>query len=216
MNHQQAVDTLAAERYLLDEMSEQERDTYEEHYFSCLDCADDLRTGGLMRDAARAGLLPDEPGVHALAPGSARVVPFRPRSWYRSAVMPWAAAATLAVVAGYQTLVVVPALRPLNEPRALAPITLRPAARGEEPKIAIGADSAAITLALDIGPAAAGAELPYDLRTAAGAAVASGRARASSSGAPLLLFIPSRDVRAPGHYVLSIAGDEYRFEVVAQ
>ena len=35
MNHVEAVKTLAIERYLLEEMTPEERDAFEEHFFSC-------------------------------------------------------------------------------------------------------------------------------------------------------------------------------------
>jgi hypothetical protein len=208
MTHEQALTTLASERYLLDEMTVPERETFEEHYFSCVACAADVRTAGLMRDGARAGLL--EPQTVS------RVVPFRSRRWYQSTALPWALAATLALVAGYQTLVTVPALRPLNEPRALEPVTLRPASRGQEARIAIGPDSAAITLAVDASSAVSSGELSYDLRAAAGFLVLSGKAAAPTPGAPLLLLVPARAVNAPGRYVLSVAGNDYPFEIVAR
>jgi len=207
MTHEQSVSTLAPERYLLDEMAEPERETFEEHYFSCTACAEDVRTGALMGDGARAGLLADS---------VSRVVPFRPRRWYQSSALPWAIAASLAIVAGYQTLVMVPELRPLNEPRALTPITLRPASRGQEPRITIRPESGAITLAVDTGSSVPAGDLSYDLRTAAGAHVLSGKAGAPAAGAPLLLLVPARAVSTPGRYVLSVAGSDYLFDVVAQ
>ena len=218
MTHEQAVATLASERYLLEEMSGPERETFEDHYFSCTACAEDVRTGGLLRDATKAGLLGDRDDVREVSGGTAgnRVVQFRPRRWYQSTALPWAVAATLAVVAGYQSLVMVPSLRPLNEPRALAPVTLRPASRGQERRIQLGPDAAAVTLAVDASSAGTSGELAYDLRTAAGSLVLSGKAGAPSSGAPLLLLVPARAVRAPGRYVLTVAGNDYPFEVVAQ
>jgi hypothetical protein len=235
MTHEQAVSTFASERYLLDEMTEPERATFEEHYFSCAACAEDLRSGALMRDGARAGLVAaglSGDGLSRVGPSvgptfrsgdhpereshAGRVVPLRPRRpWYQSAVIPWAAAATLAIVAGYQTLVVLPELRPLNEPQALAPVTLRPASRGEVPEIPIGSETAAITLAVDTSSATGTGELSYDLRSASGTLVASGKAQAPPFGA-LLLLIPAKAVSTPGRYVLSIADGDYEFEVVAQ
>jgi hypothetical protein len=207
MTHEQAVSTLAPERYLLDEMAEPERETFEEHYFSCTACAEDVRTAGLMRDGARAGLLADN---------VSRVVPFRPRRWYQSPALPWAIAASLAIVASYQSLVMVPALRSLDEARTLTPITLRPASRGQESRITVRPESGAITLAVDVGVSAPDGDLAYDLRTAAGAHVLSGKAGAPAAGAPLLLLVPARVVTEPGHYVLSVAGNDYHFYVVAQ
>ena len=57
MTHAQAVQTGASERYLLEEMSELERHSFENHYFSCLECAEDVRTGGMLREGVKAGLL---------------------------------------------------------------------------------------------------------------------------------------------------------------
>jgi hypothetical protein len=217
MTHEQAVSTFASERYLLDEMTEPERSTFETHYFSCIECADDVRAGALMRDGVRAGLLGNhaaQKNVHNMRASAAwRRKTEGPRRWYQSAAIPWAAAATLAVVAGYQTLVVPPG-RALSEPVALAPITLRPASRGQEPKIPLARDGA-VALAVDLNSAVSG-EIPYAIRTAAGAQVASGAVRTPLAGAPLLLLVPSSTLRTPGRYILTIADTEYPFELVSQ
>jgi Putative zinc-finger len=218
MTHEQAISTFASERYLLDEMTAPEREAFEEHYFSCAACAEDVRSGALMGDGVRAGLLKDRTSLAERA-GSAgdRVLTFLPRPWYRSAMIPWAVAASLAIVVSYQTLVTVPTLRQLDEPLALAPITLRPASRGQEPRIPIAHDSAAIALAIDTSSTAASGVpangLLYELRTAVGILVAAGKAEAPPSGAPLLLLVPTRVVTT-GRYVLSVGGNEYPFEIV--
>lgn len=38
MNHQQAVDSMAVERYVLNEMTATDRQAFEEHYFNCPEC----------------------------------------------------------------------------------------------------------------------------------------------------------------------------------
>jgi len=43
MTHDDAVKSLATERYTLDEMEPAERDAFEEHYFDCSACAEDVR-----------------------------------------------------------------------------------------------------------------------------------------------------------------------------
>ena len=53
MDHRQAVETLALERYLLGEMADQERDAFEEHFFSCAECTEEARAGGALRDFRR-------------------------------------------------------------------------------------------------------------------------------------------------------------------
>ena len=155
MTHEQAVTTLASERYLLEEMTGPERETFEEHYFSCVACAEDVRTGGLMRDGARAGLLEEQGDDRARNFCLGGVAPeIRPRRWYQSAAIPWAVAATLAVVAGYQA-----SRRRLAAHRAAGPRAGDAAAREPWPgtRIPIGPGSAAMTLAVDASSAVAGA-----------------------------------------------------------
>jgi len=45
MDHEQAIKRMMAERYLLGELSENERDAYEEHLFSCPECFEQVRAG---------------------------------------------------------------------------------------------------------------------------------------------------------------------------
>jgi hypothetical protein len=218
MNHEQAVSTFASERYLLDEMTEPERSTFEEHYFACMACAEDVRAGALMRDGVREGLLPDRAdgnNVHDMAASAAwRRRNTEARRWYQSAFIPWAAAASLAVIAGYQATVTPGRLA--SQPVALTPVTLRPASRGQEPKVTTSPAATVVTLAVDLSSSVAGPSLGYAIRTAAGAAVASGSVPAPPAGAPLLLLVPSSEIALPGRYILVVGDTEYPFEVVAQ
>jgi hypothetical protein len=217
MTHAQAVATHAAERYLLDEMPELERYTFEAHYFDCDECAESVRTGALMREGVGAGLMPAAsaaPAAHDASPGSS--------GWRQG--LPWAVAALLALTVGYQSLWVVPGLREQGVGiQPLAPVTLRAATRGAETAI-VRPTSGAITFALDVNGIPAGSRLSYDLRTADGSSVASGTAVAPSPGTPLLLLVPGSIVRATGSYLLTVsAGDSaastpvnYRFTLTEQ
>jgi len=217
------MDTLATERYLLDEMSADERQTFEDHFFACEVCADDVRTAAAMVQGAKEGLA----GVAT----TGRVVPMvlkpsavRKAPWYRSVALPWAAAATLALATGYQSFWVVPQLRRETAPVALVPVTLHPASRGAEAIIPLGSRKGPVSLALEINEAAQGAELNYELTRADGRPVVSGQAAAPAPGTPLLLLMPSWTLVAPMHYILSIhepgssgrSLGEYRFSVSAQ
>ena len=54
MDHQQAEQLTAVEKYLLDELAPEERDEFEEHFFDCQECATDLRaTAGFMAAAKK-------------------------------------------------------------------------------------------------------------------------------------------------------------------
>src|SRR5436190_1105925 len=54
MNHDEAIGVQATERYLLHELPDQERDAFEEHYFGCAACADDVRTGSAFVGALKS------------------------------------------------------------------------------------------------------------------------------------------------------------------
>ena len=217
MTHAQAVDTHAAERYLLDEMPELERYTFEAHFFDCDECAASVRTGALMREGVAAGLMPASSSA-PLAPAASST-----SSGWRAG-LPWAVAALLAMTVGYQSLWVVPGLREQGVGmQALAPVTLRSATRGAETTIA-RPTAGVITFAIDVNGVSAGSRLAYDLRAADGSSVASGTAAAPSPGTPLLLLVPASATRAPGSYVLTVnAIDEaastpvnYRFTLTEQ
>jgi hypothetical protein len=51
MNHQQAIDEHATERYLLREMTSQERHAFEEHYLECAECLEAVTFGAEFLDA---------------------------------------------------------------------------------------------------------------------------------------------------------------------
>ncbi|GAC1616713.1 MAG: hypothetical protein NVS9B13_02460 [Candidatus Acidiferrum sp.] len=53
MNHSEAVQLSAAEKYLLGELTADAREAFEDHYFDCLDCARDVRLGVLFMDSGR-------------------------------------------------------------------------------------------------------------------------------------------------------------------
>lgn len=52
MNHQQALETMAAERYLLREMTAEERRLFEEHYLECAECLEAVTFGTDFLEAA--------------------------------------------------------------------------------------------------------------------------------------------------------------------
>jgi hypothetical protein len=59
MDHNLAIKNNAAERYLLGELSEAEIEEYEEHYFSCPSCAQEVTLGSEFIDHAREVLKTD-------------------------------------------------------------------------------------------------------------------------------------------------------------
>jgi hypothetical protein len=220
VTHQEAIDTLASERYLLNDMSGEDRLAYEDHFFSCETCAGDLRSAAAMLEGARSGFAGRRPParVVALTPKTGAGAP---RTWWRSAALPWAAAAALACVAVYQSVRVGPSQRLDSSPVALVPVALHAASRGAEAVVPLDAGARLVSLALDVNDAQSG-ELTFELATSEGRLITSGRVAAPAPGTPLLLLLPSSTLAAPAHYVLSLgeAGTpprplgEYRFALL--
>lgn len=65
MNHQQAENTKATERYLLREMTNEERLAFEDHYLDCAQCLEAVTFGADFLDSGRE--LAEENGVQQLA-----------------------------------------------------------------------------------------------------------------------------------------------------
>jgi len=67
MEHEEAIKNLAAERYLLGELTESDRDAYEEHLFSCPACFEQVKAGTeFVGHLRRIGVEEPQPAV---APG---------------------------------------------------------------------------------------------------------------------------------------------------
>jgi len=53
MEHGEATQSSATERYLLGELNAAEADSFEEHFFDCRECADEVRTGAAFLEGGR-------------------------------------------------------------------------------------------------------------------------------------------------------------------
>jgi hypothetical protein len=109
MNHDEAIRLKAAEKYLLGELSAELRDQYEDHYFGCAECSQDVRTGAVFIDNAR-----DVLGSGSVAEAGAKHHPALSGGWWTALLGPAFAVPALALlllVAGYQNAVTIPHLR---------------------------------------------------------------------------------------------------------
>lgn len=94
MEHAEATARNAVDRYLLGELSAAEADAFEEHYFDCAECADELRVGMRFMNGGR-GIAREE-----TAPEEAKVVRIDERGSRRTAWLPAAVAAALVLAVG--------------------------------------------------------------------------------------------------------------------
>lgn len=109
MDHAEATRINAAEQYLLGEMSEVEREEFELHFFECPECAESLEDAAMLVANARAVF--QEPLAPQPAPVRERKKWLVFPQWNFAPVAAAAGLAVLAILAGYQNLVQIPALR---------------------------------------------------------------------------------------------------------
>jgi hypothetical protein len=231
MDHNQAVEEMAAERYLLNELSREAREAFEEHIFCCPECALDLRAAAAFVDEAKVQL-PALRSPVAAPPSSGAdkgsVKRDRWLSWLRPGFVVPAFAALLLVV-GYQNLVTLPALRSeANQPRLLPITPVHGATRGGA-GIAITADRArGVAFPIDLSPLPGSASfMSYsaDLSNPQGKRVWTGSIAAASAdegSQRLLMEIPAA-ILSNGAYTVTLSGvgphgertpiDRYLFDV---
>ncbi len=123
MDHTAVVRDKMTERYLLNELESDIRDEFEEHYFDCPECAQDVSAGYQFVEETKVAL------AERLEPVPVRATrPDRARGGWYAWLRPAFAAPALAlllVVVGYQNLVTVPALRSeLYQPQVLPAVSV--------------------------------------------------------------------------------------------
>jgi len=181
MDHQLAVTNQAAERYVLGDMSQEERDAFEEHFFTCASCADDVRATSEFAASAKA--------IFQEKPDWAK--PAR-RRWVRWSVpsLAWAGAtAVCLLLIGYQNLAVFPELK---GPRSLTSnLIFDGATRSALPTLHQN-EALHFQMPWDQGGPAL-VELRRDSRT-----LSSGRVEAPPPNQPLEVYFPNK--LKPGRY----------------
>jgi multidrug efflux pump subunit AcrA (membrane-fusion protein) len=120
MDHDQAVKSQVCEKYLLGELSPELRDAYEEHYFSCAECAMQLRTAAELIGASQQ-ILARTPAIGA----KVHAEPQR-EGWFKwlqpAIAIPMLA--SLLLLVGYQNFVTIPHLKKTASPRVLPMFSL--------------------------------------------------------------------------------------------
>jgi hypothetical protein len=124
MDHGEALQMMAAERYLLDELTPEERDAFELHMFGCHECALDIRAGASFISEAKSQL--SKTVAEPPAPVPATGPPLKPTSKKRGWSLLWQPAfaapafALLLGVIAFQNIATIPSLRrSATEPRVL-------------------------------------------------------------------------------------------------
>jgi hypothetical protein len=213
MDHAHATGTGAAERYVLGEMTEEERARYEEHYFDCPECADDVKAAVVFRESAEAVWRDNAEGAReeTLRPiytEGAASESKRRRFWQLFWPIPQGAlvAATLLFcVAGYEALALRGRVRGHEGAAAIesAPWYFLSVAKGSPPIVTVRPGQSRIGLTLSPG---SDRTYPYyrcEVQDARGRAMLSGVVVGPAQGQELQLLIPTTSLE-PGSYALVV------------
>src|SRR5947207_868397 len=110
MNHNYAIENNTAERYVLGELTEPEREDYEEHFFDCPQCAEEVKCATEFVQGARQVFARDQrEAVSAVVARAATGT-----HWFSAFLRPavgLACVLALAGFTGFQSLVTVPRLK---------------------------------------------------------------------------------------------------------
>src|SRR5271169_2772034 len=137
MEHLEAIEMKAAERYVLGDLPGDLREQYEDHFFSCMECAEELKLAAAFVENTRAALETEAMATPERVLGRLPVAAAqRPASssWFAAFLRPSFAVpvfAALLLLAVYQSFLVIPRLKETSArslataaPQALASFSL--------------------------------------------------------------------------------------------
>jgi hypothetical protein len=223
MDHETSINSMAAEKYLLGELTSPEREGFEQHFFECPECAESVRLGFEFGEDARVVFRQDARPVATVSWWG------RFRSWFTSTqptmLVPVGACIVVAAFSGYQNAIQIPALRSevnqLERPQVLAMNLLAPASRSSMPTIVISPGSRFVQLSLATGAVTQSRRYQCDLRTTSGKLVTTLPVPALDPEAGLDLLIPASKVPSGDYEAIlsAVNGDSvtqlerYRFSL---
>lgn len=211
MDHVDAQHLHAAERYLLGELSPAQSDEFELHFFSCPECAEDLKVAVMLAENGKA-LAADliNPAEDLVAESGKKKSVQRRWAWavgWLRFGAPAFAALLLCAVTVYQNTVTIPHLR--DEAAAAssldAPVSyaLRAASRGPEAEVVAGRSTRDILLRFDPTWDRQAGSLECELTGPKGTAPLRVREPAPDPGRDIYLVVPTQSAPA-GHWTLTV------------
>ncbi len=207
---------MASERYLLDELSPEERDAFEEHLFGCTECANDTVLGATFIDHAKT-ILPSMQASKSPAAGQARAKPEQVKrdwfSWLRPLFVVPVFASLLGIIC-YQNLVTYPELeRAATDPEVLpAPTVLHGDTRGGTPVVHADLVQGS-TIVVELPHAAHYASYRFDFYNSAGKLIWSRSLAGAGAEDTATIWLPGR--LKDDSYKLALSGVTATGEVVA-
>ncbi len=211
MEHTEAIQLKAAERYVLGELTGDLRAQYEDHYFGCAECADDLKLAAMFAENTRAELESEAATVRLAAPAAAARKPAG-GGWFAGFLRPSFTVpvfALLLLFAGYQNLIVIPHLKsaaPSAAPQTLPSYSLITAgSRGGEPLTITVPPNKPFSLYIDVPPEKQFPQYVCEVVNASGAIEYSLNISGQEAQNSVQLLMPPATLK-PGRYTLVVRG----------
>lgn len=203
MDHTESIRLMAAEKYLLGELTPAQREQFEEHFFDCQECALDVRAGAALVEHSKVVL--SEPvavsPVRTLVPAKAGRW-----AWLRPAfAVP--VLAVLLVVLGYQNLVTYPQLKQAaSTPQILPWASINVSTRGATTTQISPHAGEGFHLLVNIPPDSHYASYTFGLSSPSGRLEWSRTVPATSSDEARSIYVPGAN-QEQGVYTLAVRGN---------
>jgi len=203
MDHTEAVEKGAVERYQLGELSAKEIDEFEAHFFECAHCAEELRSAAIFEENAKAVFLENSRSAAGASEPRAKFERERASWWALFWRNPWsavpagAAAALLCVVVGQARV-----LQQALAPQAVASYILTTVERGENRTVEVPTKYMFYSLYIEPTWTEYYPEYLCSVQDEKGSTLASLRVAVPASE-PLRILMP-RKMLPPGRYVVVV------------
>jgi hypothetical protein len=206
MDHNQSTNLMAVEKYLLEELTPDLRDEFEEHFFDCQECATDLQATAAFIAAARREFQANPlPRPAKAAKGKSFSAAFWPSA------LVWSALAASLLLVAYQNLVVLPHFKTeiaeLKAPEILPVISLVGGnSRGDQTPTATAAATRPFLLSLDIPTQDRFSSYTCLLYSPSGSVAWRVEVSPQAARDTVSIRVPSTD-KLPGEYTLAVQGN---------
>ena len=203
MDHTESIRLMAAEKYLLGELTPEQREQFEEHFFDCQECALDVRAGAALVEHSKVVLAEPVAVSPARTPVAAKVGRW---AWLRPAfVVP--VLAVLLVVVGYQNLVTYPQLKQLaSSPQILPWASINVSTRGTSTTEISTRPGEGFHLLVNIPPDSHFASYTFALSSPSGRLEWSRTTPAAASDEARSIYVPGAS-QERGIYTLAVRGN---------
>jgi len=203
MDHETAVRIQAAERYILEEFPAEERAAFEEHFFDCPECAEEVRSATIFA-ANAAAVLRDE-----RAKESGRLARRASQPRWRFWVLAASGALNVALLVSFGVDRFGSQRSGASmEPQFYSTVAVTSASRGNQAAAAITKGAQFFGMRFDLMPGQHFESFEYQILDAKGA-VRSAKSLPSPGGdvSELQLSVPVQEL-APGEYVVVLHGGQ--------